>query len=140
MIVYVFFVHKKSVSKRKVSIFIKNKNLKKPKKKHFWWFFFGFLGWVFYCQLFRTSRKNNLKNHQLAVHEGEVYSCHQCAFSATWKSTLKRHVASKHELMRFGCARCDFAATRKEHLRTHEETVHQGGHFACHLCDFKVRP
>ena len=76
MIVYVFFVHKKSVSKRKVSIFIKNKNLKKPKKKHFWWFFFGFLGWVFYCQLFRTSRKNNLKNHQLAV---EVLTSKACS-------------------------------------------------------------
>ncbi len=66
-------------------------------------FFFVFFGGFFIANpAFRTSRKNNLKNHQLAVHEGEVYSCHQCAFSATWKSTLKRHVASKHELMRFG--------------------------------------
>jgi hypothetical protein len=50
MIVYVLFVHKKSVSKRKVCInFIKIKNLKKPKKPIFsgvfrWWFFWvGFL-------------------------------------------------------------------------------------------------
>jgi hypothetical protein len=46
MIVYVLFVHKKSVSKRKVCIiFIKIKNLKKPKKPPV-----GFCGWVFYCQ------------------------------------------------------------------------------------------
>ncbi len=53
MIVYVLFVHKKSVSKRKVCIiFIKNKkNYKKPKKKHFSGFFkvdfLGFLGGFF---------------------------------------------------------------------------------------------
>ncbi len=38
MIVYVLFVHKKSVAKRKVFIiFIKNKKIKKPQKnkKHF---------------------------------------------------------------------------------------------------------
>jgi hypothetical protein len=56
MIVYVLFVHKKSISKRKVCIiFIKNlkfeKPQKTPKKKHFWWVFLGgFFGWVFYCQ------------------------------------------------------------------------------------------
>ncbi len=44
MIVYVLFVHKKSVSKRKVCIvFIKNKKLKKPKKT----FLVGFFRWVF---------------------------------------------------------------------------------------------
>jgi hypothetical protein len=42
MIVYVLFVHKKSVSKRKVCIiFIKNKNLKNQKNKTF---LVGFLG------------------------------------------------------------------------------------------------
>jgi len=71
MIVYVLFVHKKSVSKRKVCIiFIKNSKLKKNKKKTFlvgflcgffcggffmwglfgWVFLFGFFGWVFYWQ------------------------------------------------------------------------------------------
>jgi hypothetical protein len=57
MIVYYLFVHKKSVSKRKVCIiFIKNltfkKTQQKPKKKHFsgvfYVFFLGFFGWVFW--------------------------------------------------------------------------------------------
>jgi hypothetical protein len=49
MIVYVLFVHKKSVSKRKVCIsFIKNKKFKKNPKNPFLWFFWvGFFGWVF---------------------------------------------------------------------------------------------
>ncbi len=55
MIVYVLFVHKKSVSKRKVCIiFIKNKKFKKTKKNifssFFRWvimFFLGGLFWVF---------------------------------------------------------------------------------------------
>jgi hypothetical protein len=55
MIVYVLFVHKKSVLKRKVCIiFIKNLKFKKTQKKHFYWVFLGgffvFFGWVFYCQ------------------------------------------------------------------------------------------
>ncbi len=58
MIVYVLFVHKKSVSKRKVCIiFIRNiklkKKTKKPKKTFlvgFFRWFFVFYGWVFYCQ------------------------------------------------------------------------------------------
>jgi uncharacterized membrane protein YfcA len=45
MIVYVLFVHKKSVSKRKVCIiFIKNKKFKKNQKKTF---LVGFLGGFF---------------------------------------------------------------------------------------------
>jgi hypothetical protein len=59
MIVYDLFVHKKSVSKRKVCIiFIKNlkikKNEKNPKKNifsgFFFVFFFIFFVWVFKCQ------------------------------------------------------------------------------------------
>ncbi len=55
MIVYVLFVHKRSVSKRKVCIiFKKNLNLKKPKKTFLVGclivFLGGFFGWVFYCQ------------------------------------------------------------------------------------------
>jgi hypothetical protein len=53
MIVYVLFVHKKSVSKRKVCIiFIRNKKIvKKPQKKTFLvGFLGGFFGWVLYCQ------------------------------------------------------------------------------------------
>jgi hypothetical protein len=63
MIVYVLFVHKKSVSKRKVCIIFKKnfKNQKKTKKKpkknifcgflggFFGFFWVGFFGWVFYC-------------------------------------------------------------------------------------------
>jgi hypothetical protein len=57
MIVYVLFVHKKPVSKRKVCIiFIKNKKFKKPKETQkktflvgFLGGFLGFFGWVFYC-------------------------------------------------------------------------------------------
>jgi hypothetical protein len=57
MIVYVLFVHKKSVLKRKVCIiFIKNKKkIKKPKKNVFNGFlggFFGFFLWVFLCGFF----------------------------------------------------------------------------------------
>jgi hypothetical protein len=49
MIVYVLFVHKKSVSKRKVCIiFIKNlKKNKKTKKNIFSGFLGGFLGFFF---------------------------------------------------------------------------------------------
>jgi hypothetical protein len=53
MIVYVLFVHKKSVSKRKVCIiFIKNLKFKKTQKKTFFvvffrWVFWGFFGWFF---------------------------------------------------------------------------------------------
>jgi hypothetical protein len=57
MIVYVLFVHKKSVSKRKVCIIFKIKN-KKNKKTilvgflgvFFCFFWVGFFGRVFYCQ------------------------------------------------------------------------------------------
>jgi hypothetical protein len=49
MIVYVLFVHKKSVSKRKVCIiFIKNLNLKNQKKT----FLVGFFMWVFWVGFF----------------------------------------------------------------------------------------
>jgi hypothetical protein len=47
MIVYVLFVHKKSVPKRKVCIiFIKNKNFKNPKKTFLVGFLGGFLGFL----------------------------------------------------------------------------------------------
>jgi hypothetical protein len=52
MIVYVLFIHKKSVSKRKVRIiFIKKlkfKKTQKAKKKTFLMVFWGFSGWVFF--------------------------------------------------------------------------------------------
>ncbi len=51
MIVYVLFVHKKAVSKRKMCIiFIKKKKLKKKNKtkKTFLVGFLGFFGWVFW--------------------------------------------------------------------------------------------
>ncbi len=50
MIVYVLFVHKKSVTKRKVCIiFIKNKKIKKTPKKIFCGFLGGFFfGWVLF--------------------------------------------------------------------------------------------
>jgi hypothetical protein len=52
MIVYVLFVHKKSVTKRKVCIiFIKNLKFKKPQKTIFSGFFqVGYFGRVFYWQ------------------------------------------------------------------------------------------
>ncbi len=55
MIVYVLFVHKKSVSLRKVCIiFIKKlkiiKNPKTPKKTYLGGFLCVFFWWVFYCQ------------------------------------------------------------------------------------------
>ena len=53
MIVYVLFVHKKYVSKRKVCIiFIKKFKIKKNIKKTLLVGFLGgfFFGWVFYCQ------------------------------------------------------------------------------------------
>jgi uncharacterized membrane protein YfcA len=59
MIVYVLFVHKKSVSKRKVCIiFIKNKKFKKtqkkPKKTFLVGFLGGFLGGFFWVGLLPT--------------------------------------------------------------------------------------
>ncbi len=49
MIIYILFVHKKSVSKRKVCIiFIKNKKFKKTQKS----IFSGALRWVFLCGFF----------------------------------------------------------------------------------------
>jgi hypothetical protein len=54
-LVYVLFVHKKSVSKRKVCIIlIKNLKFKKPKKTYLVGFLGGIFrwvfGWVIYCQ------------------------------------------------------------------------------------------
>jgi hypothetical protein len=81
MIVYVIFVHKKSVSKRKVCIiFIKNLKFKKPKKnnnkKTFYWifgffvvFWGGFFGWVFYFQPWLKAEREK--------YEDEVDYCNQ---------------------------------------------------------------
>ena len=64
MIVYYLFVHKKSVSKRKVCInFIKNLQFKKTQKNpknpflvgFFRWVFLGFFGWVFLGGFFNAN-------------------------------------------------------------------------------------
>jgi hypothetical protein len=66
MIVYVLFIHKKSVSKKKVCIiFIKKKFTKTPEKPFFvvffkvvfWFFWVGFFGWVFYCQPWAKAKR-----------------------------------------------------------------------------------
>jgi hypothetical protein len=67
-----YFVHKKSVSTRKVCIIfikkIKNlKKFKKPPKKHFLvgflggFFWVGFFGWVFYCQPWKEEKEGAVK-------------------------------------------------------------------------------
>ena len=45
------------------------------------------------CQLcgYQTARKNNLKLHEQAVHEGKKYQCNQCEYQATKKSRLITH-------------------------------------------------
>jgi hypothetical protein len=69
MIVYVLFVHKKSVSKRKVCvIFIKNKNLKNPKKTFvvgFLGVFFVFFWWVFIANPVNTTSELFVRQHIL---------------------------------------------------------------------------
>jgi hypothetical protein len=68
MIVYVLFVHKNSISKRKVyNIFVKNlKKTKNPPKKtflvgflggFFWVFWVGFFGWFLHCQPWIQAHK-----------------------------------------------------------------------------------
>jgi hypothetical protein len=62
MIVCVLFVHKKSVSKKKICIiFIKNKKFTKSPKNpflvSFFRWFFGFCGWVFYCQPWSKAKR-----------------------------------------------------------------------------------
>jgi hypothetical protein len=66
--VYVLFVHKKSVSKRKVCIiFIQYLKFKKTQKNTFMWIFYvgflgGFFGWVFIANpAFSLGRMSRVK-------------------------------------------------------------------------------
>ncbi len=77
MIVYVLFVHKKSVSKIKVFIiFIKNekfkKKTKKTKKKHFQWVFMGFLGGFFIANPAQDDKGEEVGGEFDAAREDEV--------------------------------------------------------------------
>ena len=53
------------------------------------------------CELcgYQTSRKNNLKLHEQAIHEGKKYQCYQCDYQTTKKSILVTHQQSLHEGM-----------------------------------------
>ena len=90
---------------------------------------------------YQTPRKNNLKLHDQAVHEGQKalhegakYRCNQCDHQATTKGNLVTHQQSVHMGIKFLCEHCDYQAMRKSHLVTHQQSVHmssvlQGGNF-----------
>ena len=104
---------------------------KPPKKKRF------------PCDMcdFRTSQKQSLRQHIIAVHEKlRPYNCPWpgCDYNCSRKQNLDKHVMGVHEKLRpYHCPVCDAAFSQKVTLNNHVRGVHERMKpFTCPLCEY----
>ena len=104
---------------------------KPPKKKRF------------PCDMcdFRTSQKQSLRQHVIAVHEKlRPYNCPWpgCDYNCSRKQNLDKHVMGVHEKLRpYHCPVCDAAFSQKVTLNNHVRGVHERlKPFTCPLCEY----
>jgi hypothetical protein len=110
---------------------INSRTGKPPKKKRF------------PCDMcdFRTSQKQSLRQHVIAVHEKlRPYNCPWpgCDYNCSRKQNLDKHVMGVHEKLRpYHCPVCDAAFSQKVTLNNHVRGVHERlKPFTCPLCEY----
>ena len=72
------------------------------------------------------TRRDNLKQHVLSIHNGKRYHCELCQKSFTQSGSLNLHVKSAHGGMRVKCTLCDKTYARVHGLRQHYLQAHEG--------------
>ena len=90
---------------------------------------------------FRTSQKQSLRQHVIAVHEKlRPYNCPWpgCDYNCSRKQNLDKHVMGVHEKLRpYHCPVCDAAFSQKVTLNNHVRGVHERlKPFTCPLCEY----
>lgn len=93
---------------------------------------------------YQSAQKSGLKQHVLAVHEGEKCGnvCHHagCEYRASTPSQLRIHVNRVHEKIAIKCPKtgCDLKSLFSVSVRTHVRAVHEGKRYVCPYddCDY----
>ena len=85
---------------------------------------------------YTATRRQDLRKHREAVHEGKRYPCDMCDYQATQPNSLKVHRMAKHTGVTFPCDQCDYKASVKGSLRNHKRSMHEGAVYPCDECDF----
>ena len=80
------------------------------------------------------TRRDNLKQHVLSIHNGKRYPCELCQKSFTQTGSLNLHVKTAHGGMRVKCDLCDKTYARLHGLRQHYMQAHDGKEVSCTDC------
>ena len=87
------------------------------------------------CDYKTSYRKEEIRTHIEAVHEGIRYNCEFCDYKGTTKPNLKNHISSIHENQRFYCNQCDVSSTKQGYINRHIKLDHEGFRYKCDECD-----
>ena len=96
-------------------------------------------GRLFNCDKcrFTAAAKYTLDNHILVQHEGKTFDCAICQNKSKSKTRLDYHIKINHEGLRYECHECDRVFTGKHIVRRHVESVHKGLKYGCDMCEAK---
>ena len=91
-----------------------------------------------YCREKFTSL-NEKKNHQKSEHRSQngYFQCKHCEKSVLKKQSLKWHYEAVHEGKRYSCSDCHKCFTKNSELKTHIKVIHEKSKvYHCKLCNF----
>ena len=96
------------------------------------------------CHLcdFRTGDASNLRSHNAAKHDGQMYYCDQCDFKSSYKGSLPHHKKIHDEQSWVQCEHCSYRCARIDNLQTHMEGKHNDislTSYPCNQCDARRR-
>ena len=92
---------------------------------------------------FSSARSDDFKFHTESVHDGIVYKCDYCSYTAKRKGNLNEHILHKHSIRNekefktiFTCTdeECKFETQYRSTLKSHIESKHEG--IVRYKCDF----
>ena len=84
------------------------------------------------------SRKDSMKKHIAAIHEGKKpFKCSICNSKFARNGHLSQHIMLVHEGKKpFKCSICDYNCSTKQRLTIHIASVHEGKkQYKCNICN-----
>lgn len=96
------------------------------------------------CHLcdYRTGDSSNLRTHNAAKHDGQMYFCDQCEFKSSYKGSLPHHKKIHDEETWVQCEHCSYRCASIYNLQTHMEGKHNDismTSYPCNQCDASRR-
>ena len=71
------------------------------------------------------TKRNNLRAHMKAIHEGIKLTCPKCEKSFTQGYNLRCHMKAIHDGIKLKCSKCDKSFGYKNNLKIHMKRMHK---------------